>query len=176
MKLIGSLTKAFIGEPLFQHKHPNKASLKLYRRKHEIIFLGLSVPGPNSMREKDESFQSTFISITLASGRPESLMFTQFVHKSHWIQENSRWVASLPWSKIDRLIKKRFKTIQILLTSLLCFSIVGIEGDIYYIRDGQVKLNAVNFNMTVPSRVDRLRFIWYSKRIPSKPMVSNLAA
>lgn len=80
-----------------------------------------------------------------------------------------------PSSKIDRLIKKRFKTIQILLTSLLCFSIVGIEGDIYYIRDGQVKLNAVNFNMTVPSRVDCLRFIWYSKRIPSKPMVSNLA-
>ena len=58
----------------------------------------------NSMREEDESFQSTFISITLASGRPESLMFTQFVHKSHWIQENSRWVASLPWSKIDRSI------------------------------------------------------------------------
>lgn len=77
---------------------------------------------------------------------------------------------------IDRSIKKRFKTIQILLTSLLCFSIAGIEGDIYYIRDGQVKLNAVNFNMTVPSRVDCLRFIWYSKRIPSKPMVSNLAA
>lgn len=48
--------------------------------------------------------------------------------------------------------------------------ILGIEGDIYYIRDGQVKLNAVNFNMTVPSRVDCLRFIWYSKRIPSKPM------
>ncbi|KAL9963804.1 hypothetical protein ACROYT_G027349 [Oculina patagonica] len=48
--------------------------------------------------------------------------------------------------------------------------ILGIEGDIYYIRDGEVKPNAVNFNMTVPSRVNCLRFIWYSKRIPSKPM------
>lgn len=45
--------------------------------------------------------------------------------------------------------------------------ILGIEGDIYYIRNGEVKSNAVNFNMTVPSRVDCLRFIWYSTRSPS---------
>lgn len=44
--------------------------------------------------------------------------------------------------------------------------ILGIEGDIYYIRDGEVKINAVNFTMTVPSRVDCLRFIWYSTRFP----------
>lgn len=41
--------------------------------------------------------------------------------------------------------------------------ILGIEGDIYYIRDGVVKPNAVNFKMTVPSRVNCLRFIWFSK-------------
>lgn len=49
--------------------------------------------------------------------------------------------------------------------------ILGVEGDIYYIRDGKVKFNALNFNMTVPTRVNCLKFIWYSKRIPSNPMV-----
>lgn len=43
--------------------------------------------------------------------------------------------------------------------------ILGIEGDIYYIRDGQIKLNAVNLNMTVPYRVNCLRFIWFSKPV-----------
>lgn len=54
----------------------------------------------------------------------------------------------------------------ILTTMVICF-FTGIEGDIYYIRDGQIKLNAVNLNMTVPYRVNCLRFIWFSK-----PMVS----
>lgn len=56
--------------------------------------------------------------------------------------------------------------------SLLFLSWAGIEGDIYYIRDGEVKINAVNFIMTVPSRVDCLRFIWYSTRFPLNSAVS----
>lgn len=49
---------------------------------------------------------------------------------------------------------------------VICF-FTGIEGDIYYIRDGQIKLNAVNLNMTVPYRVNCLRFIWFSKPVVS---------
>lgn len=48
--------------------------------------------------------------------------------------------------------------------------IIGFEGDIYYVRDGQIQVNAVNFNMTVPPRVNCLKFTWYSKQIPSNRM------
>ena len=115
-----------------------------------------------------------FLSLLLVAVLRASCSLNLYINRT----ESKKILGRLPrhpLSKIDRLIKKRFKVIRILLTSLLCFSIAGIEGDVYYIRDGHVKLNAVNFNMTVPSRVDCLRFIWYSKRIPSKPMVSNLA-
>lgn len=101
-------------------------------------------------------------------------MLTKLVHQPYGIQENSRWVVSRLCRRSIVRSRNASNDTDFLLTSLLyyIFSCAGIEGDIYYIRDGEVKLNAVNFNMTVPSRVNCLRFIWYSKRIPSTPMVS----
>lgn len=50
--------------------------------------------------------------------------------------------------------------------------ILGLAGDIYYVRDGKIQSNAVNFIMTVPPRVNCLRFVWYSgsKQVPSNAM------
>lgn len=48
--------------------------------------------------------------------------------------------------------------------------ILGLAGDIYYVRDGKIQSNAVNFIMTVPPRVNCLKFVWYSKQVPSNDM------
>lgn len=62
---------------------------------------------------------------------------------------------------------------DLILKPWLYFFFTGVEGDIYYIRDSKIKPNAVRFNMTVPTQVNCLRFVWYSKRIPPKPLVSS---
>lgn len=122
----------------------------------------------------DESFGYTCLYITHSRRRTEGFMLTKLVHQPYGIQENSRWVVSRLCRRSIVRSRNASNDTDFLLTSLLyyIFSCAGIEGDIYYIRDGEVKLNAVNFNMTVPSRVNCLRFIWYSKRKPSTPMVS----
>lgn len=100
-------------------------------------------------------------------------MFGKFVHQQHRIEKNPRWVG-LTRARIKLFTIKLIRDL-ILTTMVICF-FTGIEGDIYYIRDGQIKLNAVNLNMTVPYRVNCLRFIWFSKPVVSifnmeKPML-----
>ena len=91
-------------------------------------------------------------------------MFGKFVHQQHRIEKNPRWVG-LTRARIKLFTIKLIRDL-ILTTMVICF-FTGIEGDIYYIRDGQIKLNAVNLNMTVPYRVNCLRFIWFSKPVVS---------
>lgn len=92
-------------------------------------------------------------------------MFGKFVHQQHWIEKTPRWVG---WTRARiKLFTINLICRDLILTTMVICFFTGIEGDIYYIRDGQIKLNAVNLNMTVPYRVNCLRFIWFSK-----PMVS----
>lgn len=45
----------------------------------------------------------------------------------------------------------------------------GREGSIYYVKEGQINRQAVEFVMTVPTDVDWLGFMWNAK-----PQVSGL--
>lgn len=116
------------------------------------------------MRPDEES--PGFISSTFSHTkcRVADRMFGKFVHQQHRIEKNPRWVG-LTRARIKLFTIKLIRDL-ILTTMVICF-FTGIEGDIYYIRDGQIKLNAVNLNMTVPYRVNCLRFIWFSKPVVS---------